>query len=253
MLRLTTETFARPATLDDNEDPRVLYARSYLLIRTVVGVLGGLLPTLMLLLEWAFLKGDVTVRGSLSAYYFTPARDLFVGVLSVAGVLLLTYLAAQPRTWDFWLSSVAGVGALVVAYFPTERSPLPPGAPRCGPDAVPVPRGCTALQQAWGETVVGTIHYTGAAVFILSTAALCFVFAHRDQRHGRPTHARMQRSFGLTILVAVAWTLLGMVVPVDIAGLSPLYLGEVVALYAFTGAWLLKGYDLRRVVTWTGR
>lgn len=247
MLHLTTETFARPADPHDPADPRVLYVRSYLLIRTVVGTLGALLPTLLFLVEWAFLRGDATVRGSLSAYYFTPARDLFVGVLCTAGVLLMTYLAGQVRTWDFWLSTLAGVAALGVAFFPTERPGLGPAAPACG--AEPRRRLCTALQQAWGETTVAAIHYASAAVFIGSLAAICFVFAHRDARHGvRRSRVRFHRACGTAILVAVGWILLGLVVPVDVAGLSPLYLGEVVSLYAFAASWLVKGHDLRRLL-----
>ncbi len=37
MPRLTTDTFRRPVNMDNNDDPAVLYVRSYLLIRTVVG------------------------------------------------------------------------------------------------------------------------------------------------------------------------------------------------------------------------
>ncbi len=249
MLHLTTDTFARPDGVHDDGDPRVLYVRSYLLIRTAVGGLGALLPTLLFLIEWAFLRGDATVRGSLSAYYFTPARDLFVGVMCTAGVLLVTYLAGQVRTWDFWLSSLAGVAALGVAFFPTERPGVAASAPMCGPEVTPVPGGCTALQSAWGETTVAAIHYTSAAVFILTLAAVCFVFAHRDARHDvRRSRVVFHRACGVAILVAVGWILLGLVAPLDVAGLTPLYLGEVVALYAFAASWLVKGHDLRRLL-----
>lgn len=250
MLNLTTDTFERPSDMTtDVADASVLYVRSYLLIRTVVGTLGALLPTLLFVLEWVFLRGAVTIRDSLSAYYFTPARDLLVGVLCISGVLLLTYMAGQTRTWDFWLSSVAGVAAFGVAFFPTVRPHLPDGAPLCG--TVPEPRGCTQLQQAWGETAVAAVHFTSAAVFILALAAICFVFAHRERRHGgKPVRVAFHRACGITILVAVAWILLGLVIEVEIAGLSPLYVGEVVALYAFAASWLIKGHDLRRLLPW---
>src|SRR5262245_2139957 len=101
MANLTTETFERPKDLSDDDDPRVLYARSYLLNRLVIGGIGVLLPTLLFVVDWLFLRGAVSVRGSLSAYYHTPARDLFVAGLCVTGVMLLTYMAAQAKTWDF--------------------------------------------------------------------------------------------------------------------------------------------------------
>lgn len=252
MLNLTTETFERPEDMTDVEDPGVLYVRSYLLIRTVVGTLGALLPTLLFVLEWAALRGDASVRGSISAYYHSSARDLLVGVLCISGCLLMTYMAGQVRTWDFWLSLAAGIAALGVAFFPTKRPNLDAGAPLCGTQ--PTPPGCTQLQQAWGETAVATIHFTSAAVFILCLAAICFVFARREQRHDdRPGRVAFHRGCGFAILVAVAWILLGLVVEVDLFGLTALYVGEVVSLYAFAASWLIKGHDLRALVPWTRR
>ena len=242
VVRLTPESFRRPDDLDDRQDPRVLYARSYLLTRAVVGALGMLLPVALMAAEVA-LEGDVVARGSLSAYYHTAARDVLVGTLSVVGVLLMTYLASQPETRDFWLSLVAGIAVLVVAFVPTARPGVPAGAPACGTD--PSPAGCVAVQQALGETAAATVHFLAAGVFVLSLAALCFVFARREQVHAhQPGPARFLRACGWTILAAVGWILLGRVVDLEVSGLTALYVGEVVAVWAFGAAWLAKGRDL---------
>lgn len=244
MRALTSDTFDRPADLADRTDPAVLYVRSYLLTRALVGGLGMLLPVALMVAETT-LAGDVVARGSLSAYYHSPARDVFVGTLAVVGVLLVTYLAAQTDTRDFWYSLVAGVAALGVAYVPTARPGLSPGAPSCGVE--PAPSGCVAVQQALGETLAATIHFTAAAVFVLSLARLCFVFARREQVHARqPGTARFLRACGWMILGAVGWILLGRVVDLTVAGLTALYVGEVVAVWAFGAAWIVKSRDLWR-------
>lgn len=228
-MNLTTGTFERPRDLGDRTDPAVLYARSYLLIRTVVGAIGVLLPFVLWAVDALVLRGSLTARGSLSAYYHSGARDLFVGALCITGCLLLTYLAAQPRTWDYWLSTLAGVAVLCVALLPTNRPPAYDGP-------------ATPLEQRWGETNVAHVHYVSAGVFILSLAALCFVFAARDQRYGgRP---RLHRACGIAILVAVAWVALGTQVDLSIGWLTSLYLGEVVSVWAFGTSWLVKGFDL---------
>ena len=230
---LSTDTFARPPYLADRTDPAVLYARSYLLTRTVVGAVGVLLPFSLWLVDALVLQGSITLRGSLSAYYHSGARDLFVGALCVTGCLLLTYLAAQRHTWDYWLSSVAGVAVLGVAFLPTERPPHYPGPP-------------TPLQQRWGEHTVAVLHFTCAGVFILSLAALCFVFAARDERYaGRP---RLHRACGAVILAAVAWAVLGFFLDLDLGWLTSLYLAEVASVWAFGLSWLVKGLDLLRAV-----
>lgn len=245
MRKLTADTFDRPDDLSDSSDPRVLYARSYLLTRMVIGGIGVLLPTLLFLVDAFFLRGTVSVRGSLSAYYHTPARDLFVAALCITGVMLLTYMAGQMSTWDFWLSSTAGVAVLGVALFPTMRPGLEASAPRCGPEAVPVPPGCTQLQQAFGETAVATVHYIAAGIFILTLAAICFLFARRDAVYSnRIGRARLHRICGVVIIAAVAWVGLGSALEANVFAFTPLYLGEVVSVYAFGLSWFVKALDL---------
>lgn len=239
---LRTTSYAQPEVLAGHE-PAALYVRSYLLIRTVVGVLGVALPTVLLLADWLLLGGEAQLRGSLSAYYHSPARDVFVGTLFVVGVLLMTYLAGQRDTWDFWLSLVAGIAALGVAALPTRRPGLQDGARRCGEE--PVPRGCSGVQQALGETVTSVLHFACAGVFILCLAGMCFLFARRALRFdGAGGVARLFRAAGVVILAAVAWAGLGSLAGIEVDGMEALYLGEVVAVYAFGLCWLLAGRRL---------
>lgn len=247
MVNLATDTFKVPDDLTGRDDPRALYVRSYLHIRRGVGVIGIALPTLLFFIDWLFLlRADAVVRGSLSAYYHSPARDLFVGSLCIVGVLLITYMAAQPTKADYWLSTLAGVAVLGVALLPTARPNLDEGAPRCGPDTAGLP-GCTKLQETFGETAVAAVHFTSAAVFILSLAALCFVFARRERQFTR-RHKRVlfHRGCGTLILAAVAWVVVGGMAEATILGFTALYVGEVVSVYAFGASWLLKAHDLSR-------
>ena len=247
MPRLTAESFRRPADLSDPRDPAVLYVRSYLLIRTLVGLVGILLPVALFAGEAAFVRGPVWVRDSLSAYYHTPMQDVFVGGLSVVAFLLLAYLAAQPWTWDFWLSSLAGVALLVVVFFPIGRSGLPPGAPRCG--SAPEPAGCSPTEQLFGEQPVASVHIAASAVFILSLAALCFLFARRVAQHDRDRRtAAFETGCGVLILVAVAWIAVGSATGSRLGPLSATYSGEVACIWSFGAAWLVRGLDLRRLL-----
>jgi hypothetical protein len=245
MLRLTTDTFEHPASMDDRSDPAVLYVRSYLLIRTVVGVIGILLPIILIIGEAYFLKGSVHVRGSLSAYYHSSMQDIFVGGLCVTGLLLITYMAGMPKTWDFWLSLIAGLAVLVVVLFPTWRPGVPHGAPLCGSN--PPPLGCSPTEQALGEALTARIHATAAAVFILSLAAISFLFARREKKYD---HSNFRTRFhivcGVAILAAVAWVVIGGALKIDIWELTPLYVGEIISVWAFGASWFLKGEDLWR-------
>ncbi|MGB0100393.1 MAG: hypothetical protein WBP61_08940 [Nocardioides sp.] len=223
---------ADPTRPPDPADPADHYVRSYLLIRTIVGAVGVLLPLVLWAMDALVLRGSITVRGSLSAYYHSGACDLFVGALCVTGCLLLTYLASQRRTWDYWLSTLAGAAVLGVALLPTNRPEVYAGPP-------------TPLQARWGEETVAAIHFSCAGVFILSLSALCFVFAARDSLYGG--RARLHRGCGVVILVAAGWAALGLAVDLDLGWLTSLYLGEVVSVWAFGLSWLTKGFDLWHV------
>jgi hypothetical protein len=240
----TSDTFPRPPALDDRTDPAALYVRSYLMIRTVVGILGLALPIAFIIGEAYFLHGDVHVRGSLSAYYHTSMHDLFVAGLSVIGFLLMTYMSAQTRTWDFWLSLVAGIAVLGVVFFPIRRPGLADGAPMCGSE--PAPADCSTFQQAFGETPTAVVHFVSATIFILSLAVIAFLFAHREKKFENDVRmAIAQRICGWAIIAAIAWAGLGFLVDVTIWELTPLYVGEVISVWAFGISWLLKGRDLR--------
>jgi len=239
------ETIPSPDNLADHTKQDVLYRLSNLLTRAIVGTIGILLPLIFIVGETFFLRGGVHVRGSLSAYYHTSMRDIFVAGLCVTGFFLATYLSGEAKTLDFRLSLVAGLAVLGVVFFPTMRPHLLPGVPRCG--TTPMPEGCSPIQQQLGERLVAGIHFSFAAVFILSLAWICFVFAKREkeQRHDARM-ATIVRSCGWVILGAVAWAIVGGLLKITIWELTPLYLGEVISVWAFGAAWLLKARDLKK-------
>ncbi len=67
------------------------YVRSYVTVRFAIGVLGLALPFVLVLVEPILFDGQPFPRGSLSAYYYSGMRELFVGVLWAIGVFLVLY------------------------------------------------------------------------------------------------------------------------------------------------------------------
>jgi len=206
------------------------YVKSFLLLRLLIGVIGLALP-LLLVFGDRLLPGGGRLRESLSGYYYSGVRDVFVGSLCAIAVFLVTYMAFF-YVWDNVLSIVGGIAALGVALFPT---------------AGPEPR--TPIQLWWGETTVSTIHLTCAAVFILSLAAISFLFGYREGRKdgagkGRRVWWRGLHWFcGVVIVLAVVY-----VAVTKLAGRfdshSLLY-GEALAALAFGVSWLAKGAEWR--------
>jgi len=250
--------FVPPVDLARKDDPSVRYTRSYLLIRAVVGLLGVVLPFTFIVGE-AFIDRGVRFRGSISAYYHSPMRDVFIGGLCVIGFLLIMYLSGgqgSDRRWDRWLSTLAGWALLLVVFFPTKRPGIEKGAQLCGDTPDPPPL-CSAIQQRFHEEPVAAIHFTFAVIFILCLAVICFYWAARDvekrendaKAKGRNVSKRDlwlgRRAMvyivcGILIVVGIVWVGLG----VDIWKLTPLYVGEVISIWSFGVAWLFSSWGL---------
>jgi hypothetical protein len=90
LLEPVRETAPRPA---DAEALR--YVRSYLFMRFCVGLLGIALPFALVLIDRYVFDGHPAPRDSLSAYYYSGVREVFVGTLAAIGVFLVTYKVTE--------------------------------------------------------------------------------------------------------------------------------------------------------------
>jgi hypothetical protein len=210
------------------------YVRSYLLLRVMIGVIGIGLPFALVLIDGGWLGGSPFPRNSLSAYYYSGVRELFVGSLCAIGVFLVAYKVAEVNL-DNTLSLLAGMAALGVAFFPTDR-------PR---DSIPL----TPLQDKLGETAVATVHYGSAAVFIISLGVISFCFGLREGARppvpgNRPP--AFWRAFHWACAGVIALALLFVLVT-EVFSVGPresLLIGEALSVWAFGVSWLWKGLEV---------
>ena len=101
------------------------YKDSYLELRKTIGFLALSLPVVVVLGVW-ILTSSLRFQSSVSAYYHTDMRNVFVGILFAIGIFLLSY---NPSSYDQSYEGYpdrqygiyAGVFAIVVALFPTWR------------------------------------------------------------------------------------------------------------------------------------
>jgi hypothetical protein len=187
MFGLQLNTFDREAA---QENPAARpFIGSYLWMRMAIGLLGVALPVLLVLVDWWFIDTRRPVRGSMSAYYHSSARDVFVGGLIATGLFLITYMSAKKRTYDFVLSTLGGVLVIVVALLPTARSGNELGVQHFKPSGDSCttyvgPPLCNGFQGQWGEDTVRNIHQFSAGTFVVLLALLCVVFALREFGYG---------------------------------------------------------------------
>jgi hypothetical protein len=180
-------------------------------------------------------------------------QEAFVGGLCVIGFMLATYMGGEPKSWDFWVSLLAGIAVLGVVFFPTSRPPDQASSGSCGsPTAI----GCSSVESTLGEHQTALVHAACAVVFIICLAIMSFLFGLAevvtDNDRSTSSGQRIQGRFwnpvlfwthsglALVILAAGVWAFWG----AQLGNLKPLYIGEVGAVWAFGISWLLAGFYL---------
>jgi len=201
--------------------------------RQVIGYLGLALP--ILLVQMARLRpnapSDQWSGDSISAYYWTGAVSLFVGLLAALSLFLLTYrgYANESHKADRGAGIIAGIAAALVAIFPT--------APPTGTAALP-----------WWADWINKTH-TFAAIALFSMFAVFSLWLFRKTASGEQPPADKKRRnaiyllCGVGILVSMAWAV--------VAGQSghSIFWPESLALVFFAWSWLVKGQALRSITS----
>jgi hypothetical protein len=188
--------------------------KTYLYLRVALVALALFLAA-SLVIELAF--GDTEWLGSISAYYYTPVRSVFVGTLSAMGVCLIA-IKGRDRPREDLMLNLAGMCAPVVALVPTPLEDASCGdATRCVPDAF-VPGVVNNVQALIVVGVVGVLFAArtvrrdnreradlvalGVAAVGLAAFALWFVLG-RDSFLDFAHYGTAVPMFGLIVAVAL--------------------------------------------------
>lgn len=137
--------------------PRVRASASVRTYRYLRLSLVGLV-VLLLFCVWAERLGGAEANrhlGSISAYYYTPARSVFVGALVAIGISLVAIVGR--RGFEDTALNIAGMLAPVVAFVPTPRGAG--GAP-CDPEgrcSVPPEFVPSVVNNVWGLIALGVL------------------------------------------------------------------------------------------------
>jgi hypothetical protein len=201
------------------KDPVVL---SYLALRQAVGYVALGLPFVVSIGWWLF--GGHVLESSISSYYYTGMRNLFVGSLCAIAMFQLCC-----RGYDI-KDEIAGLFsafcALGVAFFPTT------------PDVSATPH----------QEEIGVAHYTFATLLFLTLAYFCLVLFRMGAADRIPTEQKVQRNMvytvcGIAILVSlIAIAILVKLLHIEYFGkFGTVFIFETTSLFAFGIAWLTKG------------
>jgi len=233
-------------------------------LRQTVGWIGTLLP--WVLLVGVLISSTASRPDSMSGYYYTDMRNVFVGALCALGVFLGAYDGYDDV--DRWITNIAGLCAIGVAFCPTKPAVCAAGTQACPASSV---THLSASQQ-----VAGYFHlFFAAATFIaLGLMALRFAKGGKtppdqstmgriryglgfgppipgDQPPRYPAENVIYRVSGITILSCVLLAAMSNLLPASVNAHWPLLFSfEAAAVFAFGVSWFAKGRTIEGM--WPG-
>ncbi len=208
--------------MNQQSGPQRSLVLSYLGLRKAVGIIGFALP-FVLAFGKLLLQGP-GIQSSISGYYYTDMRDVFVGSLCAIGVFLMSSRGYDRK--DEIAGILACVFAVGVALFPTT------------PDI-----GATSQ-----DKLIGTLHLSFAALLFLTFAYFSLTLFTKTASDKNPTDRKLQRNTvyrfcGYAILASILLIVIAALPPVKslVERLTPVFWLESVAVVAFGVSWLVKG------------
>jgi len=222
--------------LDFNADEGIWIRNGYSL-RKLIGILGMSLPILLILISLTSFGLDSPLE-SISHYYYTRASPIFAIVVSQIAIFLIVY--SGKETIDFYISTLAGICAILLILFPTSNL----AEVCCDPVT------SYAVTYFEGSGFRETFHLICAAIFIGLLAAMSFfIFTKSDkprQSRGKAkiTRNRIYRTSAALILISLIVMFLGVleVIPPDFYDSNNLtFWMETLAVESFGFSWLIKG------------
>lgn len=212
---------------------------SYHRVRQAVGILGLLLPVVVLA---GAVLSNTTIEASLSDFYHSLQRDLYVGILFAIGTFLISYRGYPSDDKEYFtddrMATICGALAYGVALFPNH---IPQN-----PDA-------TSIQIIFGAEFVGLVHHISATLLLLCLAYFCFFKFTRVVR--APWRKKVYIGCGYAILLFTVLTYITSILrkfgPETISDVievwSLIFIFEALGIWAFAISWLVKGISIREM------
>jgi hypothetical protein len=191
----------------------------YRALRLLIGLIALTLPFFVSLISSSPLA-------SISASYYTEARDAFVGALFVVSAFLWAYNGHSLN--EAMASKIASLAAISIAIFPTA---------------------CDVCE----TDLISSIHYGAAATLFAILAYFCFKPFRQNTKGKEGKKGRRSK-----IYYVCGWIMVGCILfmlatqitlPAEtIKALSVTYWAELIALVAFGIAWIVAGKILPPLV-----
>lgn len=208
---------------------------SFKTMRRMIGLLGMALPVVMFAWSVLFTRQHFLLD-SISSYYHTNLRDVFVGILCSVSFFFFAFHGYDRR--DFVAYKIASISALGIAFSPAFIKSVINPYIHIAPNV---------------NSVTNAVHYVFAAIFFGTLAVVSlWLFTRTGKssdrvksllRSEKRNRNRIYRACGIIILLGLVLLAIlnALKEGTAILGIDPVFWVETIMLFAFGFSWLVKG------------
>ncbi|PKB15826.1 hypothetical protein [Flavobacterium sp. 5] len=221
----------------DYKNDNTIWLTNSLTLRKIIGIMGMAMP--LLLFGFLYLDNGLQYPlESISHYYYTRVSSIFVIILSLLAFFLIVYKGKDPI--DFYISSFAGVFALLALLFPTNNI-----TEICGD---PAKKYAITILPASDFRMY--FHYTVSALFFICLSYMCFFLFTKSNKatskrgDQKIIRNRIYRTCAVLMFLAILVPFAGflkIIPPVYFKTFPITFWMETLAIESFGFAWLVKG------------
>jgi hypothetical protein len=209
---------------------------SYFRIRKTIGILGILLPFLIVIFHGDFLS-------SISHYYYGKTSVFFTSILTAFGLFLISYKGYERDTKhekfsDNFITNIGGIAAILVVIFPTSCS---------GSNSEFINN--MILSESYplfghNNGIYNTIHLLSAGLFLFIMGWMSLFRFTKGNKEEKKNKNRIYKIAGYVILGSILILALEFIIGFQISNYDVFAL-ETVSILSFGIAWLIKGKVLK--------
>jgi len=218
---------------------------SYYRIRKIIGLLGILLPILVVVFHGDFLP-------SISDYYYTKSTVFFISILSAFGMLLISYKGYKrdketERLSDNLITHIGGIAVLLVVLFPTSCSES---------NSSELFNICMSKDYPlYGHSnpIISTVHLISAGIFFFAMGWMSiFRFTKGELTLEKKKKNKIYRVCGYIIWISIGILLIEFITKKIYTDFHitnyDIYILETISVFAFGISWLIKGEAIKDII-----
>jgi uncharacterized membrane protein len=228
-----------PAHSPDHNQPLII---SYLTLRKAVGILGIILPFL-LMIGFKIFNKNCAFPPSISHFYYTDMGNWFVGTLCAVALFMFCYNGHDLS--DKVASKLAATFALLTAMFPTNFTTFMTMS------------SCSRIREEEANQVANLIHYISASLLFATFAYFSLIEFTKSNKRGMMGKQKKKRN---TVYRICGWVIVGCITTIAVISFvddlneklknfKPTFVLETLALIAFGFSWLVKGETIFKDLT----